>query len=469
MIQIAEKPAHNAILSCLVRWSTRKLPNTRKQRDSSSINMINFRLKRICGTVAIVFAALVYVAVIPSPTNGQSESVAADAESSQKPDAEKAKEQAIAYANTFANQFDVDPKLQKEFNEAFNNWRNTVRQLHKVGVNYISANSSDEAEVLREKYADLTTQGEQQMEIFLPLALQLFKENGTHTWKNDDSQTANIDLDHLITQVQNHLFEKGRLDQAYELGTELLKHNKGNVRADFIRRRAALLTNRFIDVGNFGVDFEKEMENIPEAEKSMLAVLPQIGQAYEIEKAIQRRDAAADNLPRVQMKTTKGTVVFELFENEAPDTVGNFISLVEKGFYDNIAFHRVIDRFMVQGGGVTDKNESKKPGYKIYDEHNKKDIRLHFRGSLSMANTGAPNSGSSQFFVCLVPTAGLNAKHTVFGRVISGMDVFDRITRTQTLTEEGEEKMLTDVVLDKIISATVLRKRNHEYKPNVFR
>jgi len=470
MTQIDEKPAHNAILSCLVPWSTRKLPHTRKQQDSSSNNMIDFSSKRICGAMAIVFAVLVWTGT--SPANGQSDANAADPTASQKPAvaeiSPEEKKRAIANAKAFANQFDVDPNLQKQFNEAYNNWRGTVRQLHEIGVNYVSATSSDEAEVLREEYSDLTAKGEKQLEIFLPLALQLFKENGTHTWKAGDPPSAHIDLDYLITQIQNHLFEKGRFDQAFVLGTELLKNNPGNSRADYVRRRAALLTNRFIDVGNFVDDFEEQLEDLPKSEKTMLTILPQIGQAYEIEKAIQRREAAIDDLPRVQMKTTKGTVVFELFENEAPDTVGNFISLVEKKFYDGIVFHRVIDRFMVQGGSVTEKNENKPVGYKIYDEHNKRAIRLHFRGSLSMANAMSPHSGSSQFFVCLVPTPGLNGKHTVFGRVVSGMDVFDRITRTQVLTEDGNEEKLPDVVRDKIISATVIRKRNHDYKPNRF-
>ena len=467
MIHFDEKPAHNAILSCRVSRSTRKLPNTRKQQDSSSINMIDFSFKRICSAMAIVVAALVWMGAGVSPANGQSE---AKAGAAQKPDdpemiAEQ-KRQAIANAKNFAGQFDVDPKLQKQFNEAYDDWRNTVRQLHKVRVNYVGANSSDEAETLREEYSDLITKGNQQLEIVLPLALQLFKENGTHTWKVDDPPSAQIDLDYLITQIQNHLFEKGRFDQAFDLGAALLKNNSENRLADYTRRRAGLLTNRFIDIGNFAVDFEDEMEKLPAIEKNLMRILPQIGEAFEVEKLLRQRDDAADDLPHVQLKTTKGTVVFELFENEAPDTVGNFISLVEKNFYDGLIFHRVIDRFMVQGGAYTDKKENKPVGYQIYDEHKKKGIRLHYRGSLSMAKTDAPNSGGSQFFVCLVPTPGLNGKHTVFGRVISGMDVFDRITRTQRLTEDGEEEMLPDAVRDKIISATLIRKRDHEYKPN---
>ena len=257
----------------------------------------------------------------------------------------------------------------------------TVRKVQVAGVKYFNASSRDEAEHLREEYDDLVILGNQQMELFMPLALQLFKSNGTNQWSSDDDPPKpQRDLDHLISQIQEHLFEKGRFERSVELGTALLSNNPKNEPADFIKRRSALLCNRFLDVGNIGADFEKETEALPDSEKLILRILPEIARAYDIELAIREKEAIADDLPRVQMKTTKGTVVFELYENEAPDTVGNFISLVERNFYNSLTFHRVIDRFMVQGGGMNEKNEKKPIGYTIYDEHKKKNIRLHYRG-----------------------------------------------------------------------------------------
>ena len=156
-----------------------------------------------------------------------------------------------------------------------------------------------------------------------------------------------------------------------------------------------------------------------------------------------------------------------MFENQAPGTVGNFISLTDAEFYDGVIFHRVIERFMAQTGALVSMEEAKNPiGYNIYDEHTLPDARHHFRGSLSMANTGQPNSASSQFFINIVPTPGLDGKHTVFGRVISGWEVVDRLNRNVTQSEEGE-KLIVGVTPDKIISATVLFKREHDdYEPN---
>ena len=146
------------------------------------------------------------------------------------------------------------------------------------------------------------------------------------------------------------------------------------------------------------------------------------------EQELRQKEAAADDLPRVKLTTTKGDIVIELFENEAPETVGNFISLVKKGFYDGLTFHRVIAGFMAQGGCPVGDGTGG-PGYTIYDECEKPVIRYHFRGSVSMAKTNAPNSGGSQFFICFRPTPDLNGKHTVFGRVVEGLDVLDKLQR----------------------------------------
>ncbi len=183
------------------------------------------------------------------------------------------------------------------------------------------------------------------------------------------------------------------------------------------------------------------------------------------EVLIRQREHKADDLPHVLLKTNKGDITVELYENEAPQTVGNFISLVESGFYSNSLFHRVIDNFMAQVGGPKKDNEGDDdPGYLIYDEHKNPDSRPHFTGVLSMANTGAPNSGSSQFFITFDRTTHLDGKHTVFGRVIDGHEIIDRIVRTQ-VEINGRETQVPNATPDYIQSAKVIRKRDHEYRP----
>ncbi|WP_304135868.1 peptidylprolyl isomerase [Phascolarctobacterium succinatutens] len=123
---------------------------------------------------------------------------------------------------------------------------------------------------------------------------------------------------------------------------------------------------------------------------------------------------------KIKFTTNKGVFVAEMFEDKAPLTTKNFIELVEKGFYDGIIFHRVIDGFMIQGGDPTSTGMGG-PGYKIKDEFGE-GLKHDDEGILSMANAG-PNTGGSQFFITLAPTPWLNGHHAIFGKVVEGMDV----------------------------------------------
>ena len=184
--------------------------------------------------------------------------------------------------------------------------------------------------------------------------------------------------------------------------------------------------------------------------------------AREVFEELQLRqaEAKADDLPRVTLVTDQGEIILELFENQAPHTVANFINLVEKGFYDGLKFHRVIEGFMAQGG-CPKGDGTGGPGYDIPCECYTPEARRHFTGSLSMANAGK-DTGGSQFFLTFRRTKALDGRHTVFGRIISGMDVLDKLARTyDSLTNQP----LANVTPSVIQSAKVLRKRDHEYVP----
>jgi cyclophilin family peptidyl-prolyl cis-trans isomerase len=128
------------------------------------------------------------------------------------------------------------------------------------------------------------------------------------------------------------------------------------------------------------------------------------------------------------MQTNQGTVELELFDDDAPKTVGNFKKLAEDGFYDGIIFHRVIPDFMIQGGDPTGTG-SGGPGYQFEDEFNANKVE---RGALAMANAGPDTNGSQFFIVTADACPWLDGKHTVFGRVTSGMDVVDAISNVDT-------------------------------------
>lgn len=129
---------------------------------------------------------------------------------------------------------------------------------------------------------------------------------------------------------------------------------------------------------------------------------------------------------RATIETDKGAIEIELFPEHAPKTVNNFVALARGGFYDGLTFHRVIPRFMIQGGDPTGTGRGG-PGYTFEDELQENPLR-HGTGALSMANAG-PNTNGSQFFITHAPQPHLDGRHTVFGKVTAGQEVVDAIAQ----------------------------------------
>jgi peptidyl-prolyl cis-trans isomerase A (cyclophilin A) len=150
----------------------------------------------------------------------------------------------------------------------------------------------------------------------------------------------------------------------------------------------------------------------------------------------------------VTIRTNQGTFKVEMLEDSAPKTTENFITLAQKGFYNGVVFHRVIDGFMIQGGDPTGTGRGG-PGYQIKDEF-AKGLRHDKEGILSMANAG-PNTGGSQFFVTLAPTPWLDGKHAIFGKVVEGMDVVRKIGKVQT---KPGDRPVQDVVMEDVAVET---------------
>jgi cyclophilin family peptidyl-prolyl cis-trans isomerase len=155
----------------------------------------------------------------------------------------------------------------------------------------------------------------------------------------------------------------------------------------------------------------------------------------------------SDSTTVAVIKTNMGTIEIELFEKQTPKTVENFVGLANKKYYDGVIFHRVIDGFMIQGGDPTGTGRGGESvwGKKFNDEF---DSTLVFdkEGILAMANAG-PNTNGSQFFITLAPTKWLNNHHTIFGKVINGMDVVKAIGRVK---KDGQDRPYADVVMESV-------------------
>jgi cyclophilin family peptidyl-prolyl cis-trans isomerase len=164
---------------------------------------------------------------------------------------------------------------------------------------------------------------------------------------------------------------------------------------------------------------------------SLFLFLGNVCNAASVHKKYTQEEIQKMEHIRANIETKFGTITIKFFPDVAPNHVDNFISLARKGFYDGTTFHRIIPGFMIQGGDPISKDKDKRaqygtggPGYYLKAEFNSKP---HKRGTLSMARAAHPDSAGSQFFICVKNAPHLNGQYTVFGEVIEGMDVVDKI------------------------------------------
>jgi cyclophilin family peptidyl-prolyl cis-trans isomerase len=147
------------------------------------------------------------------------------------------------------------------------------------------------------------------------------------------------------------------------------------------------------------------------------------------------------------IKTNMGTIEIELFAKETPKTIENFVGLANKGYYTGVIFHRVIDGFMIQGGDPTGTGRGGESFWgKKFNDEIVKELVFDKEGLLAMANAG-PNTNGSQFFITLAPTTWLNGNHTIFGKVIGGMDVVKAIGKVE---KGSQDRPVKDVIMETV-------------------
>jgi cyclophilin family peptidyl-prolyl cis-trans isomerase len=331
-----------------------------------------------------------------------------------------------------------------DFPKLYGEWKQYLTRFAQLRQTYQTDPKAD-----KQKLQDEAQQIGKQVQALMPRLVESAKLAYAAN-PNQDKQLSEFLVAALADAVNSDDYER-----ASELAKLLVDNKLENPNLDILAGVALFNTNEFEAAGKH-LQAAKDAKAVNQDGLRLLDSVEDYQQKWARELKYREADAKAGNLPRVKLETSQGDIVIELFEDQAPNTVANFISLVEKKFYDGLSFHRVIPGFMAQGGDPNG-DGSGGPKYTIPDEVGNPDHREHFRGSLSMAKTQAPDSGGSQFFLCFVPTSHLDGLHTVFGRVVEGMDVLAKLTRT-----EGVPGRPTP---DKIVKATVISKRNHPYQP----
>lgn len=266
---------------------------------------------------------------------------------------------------------------------------------------------------------------------------------------NEDEEVTNT-----LAMVAQNLIASDRFEQARQATRLMVEHEHPERQRFAMAGMAAFAVGDFEEAEQF-FEQAKEEGAMPRQAMQFASSVEDYLEYAERERRIREAEAEADDLPRVRMRTTEGEMVIELFEDHAPNTVANFITLVEDGFYDDVVFHRVLPNFMAQGGDPTGTGGGG-PGYAIECELDG-EYRHHFRGTLSMAHAGE-DTGGSQFFLTFLPTPHLNGRHTAFGRVIEGMDVLAELNRV------NPQRPQPNVEPSRIIEAQVIRKRDHDYE-----
>lgn len=394
------------------------------------------------GLVLMIVAASGMTAAV----RAQEEKAADPAAAATEPAAVAAPEQKPADAPAAAPS--PDEGTTPEFREQIQAWKDLLKQLRELQVRYKVAKPAERAPI-EEEYNKLIAQGEAMAPKLLEATLGAYK---AHPNKNQEVSQF------LISRVDSDI-KNDRYQQAFDVAQALIENNFPNPALYELAGTAAFALNDYDAAEKY---FKQAEENKALGEQGKLyqGEIPAYREMWAKEQELRAAEAKADDLPRVLLKTTQGDIVLELFENEAPNSVANFIHLVEKGYYNNLSFHRVIHGFMAQGGDPKG-DGSGGPGYTIACECFEPNHRNHFAGTLSMAHAGR-DTGGSQFFLTFRPTPHLNPSadmksgHTVFGRVIEG---YDNLVKLKTADPQKPGKP------DKILEAKVLRKREHEYTP----
>ncbi len=350
----------------------------------------------------------------------------------------------------------TDEQLQliERLDEQRATWVETLKQMRAIQIRY--SNGVDRSEEKLEEYGELRDRGRMELNELFKRAEAVFAARSDY-----------FDAASLLATVLDYRMTNSVYEDSYRASKMLLDAEVTMPFLYIMAARSAFLEGHFDEVIPFYQTYV-EAHGAEELEKidHVLASVIEIYRPYW-EEELERRAADPDDLPQVLLETTRGPVLIELYEDAAPNTVANFIQLVESGFYDGLEFYQVIDNLLAMGGDPAGDGSGTSGRY-IPDEHDRPERRRIFRGSVFMAkvpvsaesNDFVPNTASSQFVIALMPILPKDQTQTVFGRVIEGMDVIGAFRRVNPQEKKEDQVQLPP---DRIVTARVVRKRAHDY------
>ncbi|QDV24913.1 peptidylprolyl isomerase [Aureliella helgolandensis] len=353
----------------------------------------------------------------------------------------------------------IEPE-SPEFRTASKELLEHLKVMREIIVRYNVSTNKPQDDELREKWLELTPRAHELHAKMIDAALAEYLSDPAgkaaiagmlrrFVLRNIEVERYEGVLDVALALIENG--DQGELEKTQVVLTAIAV-NRYDVALNFVEQILASLTS-------------KEQAEEKTHYLRMRERIEHMSANWERELKLRAEDAAGEPLPRVLIRTPKGTMEIELFENQAPGNVANFISLVERGFFDGLLFHKVVEKVGIQTGCPLNDGTGD-DGYHIYGESNRPDARSFFRGYLGMALAGGDiDTASTQFFINTLPSDVLGETYTAFGRVIKGFETMSDLTKINPDSED-EEKKNAGAIPDPILSIEVLYKRDHEYVPN---
>lgn len=269
---------------------------------------------------------------------------------------------------------------------------------------------------------------------------------------------TNADAERYLRIMMEHTLTADRYEDVQRMAQAVIEHGKPDALTYEQAAVAAFEMGDLDSAERFFGESEK-LGTLSEAAQARRDTIPEWREKLAREMELRQQEVAADDLPRVTIATTKGDIVVELYEDQAPNTVANFVALADRKFYNGLEFYRVDNNFAAVTGCPLNRGTGG-PGHEIVSESDREDRRPAMRGTLSMVNGGRDRCGS-QFFIALSSSGVRNTEtsNPVFGRVISGMNVVERLRRVNPDTTSK------DFSRERILDTQVERRRSHDYQP----
>lgn len=354
----------------------------------------------------------------------------------------------------YLSQRRIKPQTE-EFKKATEALREHLRKMRELIVLYNVTDDATQAREIRQTYLEEIQPGNELHHAMISAAVKEFQSN----------PAENPLIGEMLVRLIERKIDVDRFEGLLEaelalVGTEFETE-------DLARQitMTSIALNEYDKTEKFVAPLVQDPVQGPRF-KNIQDDLRKFRENWERELELREQDAAGEPLPMVRILTTKGAMDVELFENQAPQTVANFIHLVERGYYNGLNFHRVVEHFAAQGG-CPNGDGSGDDGYTIYGENDNPDSRSFFRGTLGMALAGTDtDSAGTQFFITFLPTPELHEQgFTGFGRVVEGLEVLGNLNKIDPDAEGDKKEEQKGLMPDEIIEITVLRKREHEYVP----